>query len=521
MAKQTINIGATPNDGTGTPLRTSFDYCNQNFTELYTATGPSGNNIVVPGSATITGDLTVDTSTLKVDATNHRVGIGTASPGKRCEINQSANAITTIGSGEILRLIGDDGNTNSRITEVGFGTGPTGATFAPVIVGAVNTSVTGFGTKDFYVATRAGVADVAPLERYRIDATGISTWSVAGTTAMTLNSTGLGVGGVPSYKLDVQGTSAGVLRLVNILNLSTDPAAVTRLSLDGQGATWHLDNERTNGIFKITRNSTACLTIDNSGNVGVGVTPSVWGSAFKPVQLTYGSLYSQAFTVAGVAANCYNAGAGGWTYFGSGQTASRYEQSVGTHAWYTAVAGTGAIGTFTQAMTLDASGNLLVGTTSNSPAGTQSQFVNQWSGGAKWGSTFNQTVSSATAYTHIAFCTNGAVRGSIDANNTTITYGTVSDYRLKENVQPISNALTRIAALKPSTYKWKDSGTDGEGFIAHELAAVVPLAVVGQKDAVNEDGSIKAQQIDLSKVVPILVAAIQELTARVQTLEAK
>jgi hypothetical protein len=99
-------------------------------------------------------------------------------------------------------------------------------------------------------------------------------FAIGGSEAMRLNSTGLGVGGVPSYKLDVQGTSAGVLRLVNILNLSTDPAAVTRLSLDGQGATWHLDNERTNGIFKITRNSTACLTIDNSGNVGVGVTPS-------------------------------------------------------------------------------------------------------------------------------------------------------------------------------------------------------------------------------------------------------
>jgi hypothetical protein len=80
MAKQTINIGAAPNDGTGTPLRTSFDYCNQNFTELYTATGPSGNNIVVPGSATISGDLTVDTSTLKVDSANDVVGIGTVSP---------------------------------------------------------------------------------------------------------------------------------------------------------------------------------------------------------------------------------------------------------------------------------------------------------------------------------------------------------------------------------------------------------------------------------------------------------
>ena len=60
MAKQTINIGTAPNDGTGTPLRTSFDYCNLNFTELYTAVGPSGNNIVVPGTATITGALTAN-----------------------------------------------------------------------------------------------------------------------------------------------------------------------------------------------------------------------------------------------------------------------------------------------------------------------------------------------------------------------------------------------------------------------------------------------------------------------------
>jgi len=90
MSKQTINIGASPNDGTGTPLRTSFDYCNQNFTELYTATGPSGNNIVVPGNATITGDLTVDTSTLKVDSTNNRVGIGTATPNNTLTINGTA-----------------------------------------------------------------------------------------------------------------------------------------------------------------------------------------------------------------------------------------------------------------------------------------------------------------------------------------------------------------------------------------------------------------------------------------------
>jgi len=80
MSQQTINVGAAPNDGTGTPLRTAFQYTNSNFTELYTAVGPSGNNIVVPGNATITGDLTVDTSTLKVDSANNRVGIKQATP---------------------------------------------------------------------------------------------------------------------------------------------------------------------------------------------------------------------------------------------------------------------------------------------------------------------------------------------------------------------------------------------------------------------------------------------------------
>ena len=91
MAKQTINIGAAPNDGTGTPLRTSFDYCNQNFTELYTATGPSGNNIVVPGSATITGDLTVRTTKLAVTSTG--VGCGTATPTDSLHVYGSGNAL--------------------------------------------------------------------------------------------------------------------------------------------------------------------------------------------------------------------------------------------------------------------------------------------------------------------------------------------------------------------------------------------------------------------------------------------
>ena len=100
-----------------------------------------------------------------------------------------------------------------------------------------------------------------------------------------------------------------------------------------------------------------------------------------------------------------------------------------------------------------------------------------------------------------------------------VAYNTSSDYRLKENVQPMTGGLAAVAALKPVTYDWVIDQTSGEGFIAHELQAVIPAAVSGEKDAVNQDGSIKAQGVDFSKIVPHLVAAIQELTARLEALE--
>ena len=82
-------------------------------------------------------------------------------------------------------------------------------------------------------------------------------------------------------------------------------------------------------------------------------------------------------------------------------------------------------------------------------------------------------------------------------------------------------ALNAVSALKPCTYEWKVSGLGGEGFIAHELQEVIPHAVMGEKDAVHEDGSIRPQGIDYGKIVVHLVAAIQELTAKVDELEKK
>jgi hypothetical protein len=98
---------------------------------------------------------------------------------------------------------------------------------------------------------------------------------------------------------------------------------------------------------------------------------------------------------------------------------------------------------------------------------------------------------------------------------------TQPDYRLKENIQPMIGALEKVAQLKPCIYTWKATGAAGQGFIAHELQDVVPDAVVGEKDAVNEDGSIRPQNIDTSFLVATLAAAIQEQQAMIQQLQAE
>jgi len=111
------------------------------------------------------------------------------------------------------------------------------------------------------------------------------------------------------------------------------------------------------------------------------------------------------------------------------------------------------------------------------------------------------------------FYLSGTQIGSISGSGSTTTYSTSSDYRLKENITPMTGALAKVAQLKPVTYKWKSDNTDGQGFIAHELQKVVPDCVTGTKDAVDKDGNPEHQGIDTSFLVATLTAAIQELKA--------
>jgi hypothetical protein len=112
--------------------------------------------------------------------------------------------------------------------------------------------------------------------------------------------------------------------------------------------------------------------------------------------------------------------------------------------------------------------------------------------------------------------------GSITTNGSATAYNTSSDYRLKENIVPLANAVTRVKQLAPKNFTWKNNPSLGtvDGFIAHELQAVAPDAVFGEKDGVDQDGKEKYQGVDTSVLVALLTAALQEAITRIEALEA-
>jgi hypothetical protein len=131
-------------------------------------------------------------------------------------------------------------------------------------------------------------------------------------------------------------------------------------------------------------------------------------------------------------------------------------------------------------------------------------------------------INRTTTFGGVAtFFGKGVQVGGITVSAAATSFDTSSDYRLKTNVQPFANALETVAQLRPVTYNWRINGERSQGFIAHELAEVVPEAVTGVKDAVAEDGKIIPQGVDYSKLVVFLAAAIQEQQAAIVALEAR
>jgi|694.fasta_scaffold07587_18 hypothetical protein len=249
-------------------------------------------------SATITGDLTVDTSTLKVDSTNNRVGIGTATPTAALDI------LGAFGTSTGAAVIRNNSAANaSNISQVQFFAANSFAGSEQVAsIHGSNPNAAANNGGALVFSTSLNGTGTTPTERYRIGNDGTATWSVGGSTAMTLNSQGL----------------------------------------------------------------------------GVGVTPSAWGSNYKALQIgTQSCFYNALGYITSINTNAFENSSGQLVRIANGE-ATRYVQSGGAHQWfYAANAIAGTVDGFTQAMTLDALGNLLVGlTTAGTTAAKTIQIAN-------------------------------------------------------------------------------------------------------------------------------------------------
>lgn len=357
-----------------------------------------------------------------------------------------------------------------------------------------------------------------------------------GTAAPTTN---LQIGALAGGDRTFQMYSAGATRGV----LSTDGTN----GIFSIGAT----NDSTTGVltFKTGAALTERLRIDASGNLGLGVTPSAWASTFKTLQVgATASLVGFNSEYMWLASN-WSADAGVDRYITSAP-ATIYRQHNGGHAWFTAPSGTaGNAITFTQAMTLDASGNLGVGNNDfNAIVNTNGTGCAVQSAGTFWASrndvsaVFNRLTSNGDT---VLFRRQGVQVGSISVTGSATAYNTSSDYRLKENITPIQGASDIVKAMQPVTYTFKSDGSWHDGFLAHELQELHPRAVTGSKDAMkdeeyevtpavlDDDGNVVTeavmgtrsvpdyQGVDYSKLTPILTAALQEALNKIEALEAR
>ncbi len=322
---------------------------------------------------------------------------------------------------------------------------------------------------------------------------------------------------------------------------------ITSVTVGGSANTVSLTFD-SNGV--ITGASNNALSVANTQ-----ITGNITSSQIAPDQTFYGAVSVTGNTILGDAAtDTLNVGAGGLVKDASGNV------GIGTSSpeaiLHTSISGSGEVGRFatttnstpfisiysdgsiraklrastaetallsqgalplvlgtndTERARIDSSGGFIVGTTTFA-SGQNGVLLRGTNSGATDEVLQSRTSGTGSKFNTAFYNDNGRV-GSINTSGSSTSYNTSSDYRLKNTIAPMTGALDKVALLKPVTYKWKIDGSDGQGFIAHELQVVVPDCVSGEKDAVNEDGTIKPQGIDTSFLVATLTAAIQELKA--------
>jgi hypothetical protein len=441
---------------------------------------------------------TNNTRAMYIDS-GQNVGIGTTTPFTTLQVGARTGAGTTNPSTGSVLSVSKDGATGIDLGSNANANNVTGVInwINAYGVGNYNTAridnyadgQANSGALRFWTASSAST----PTERMRIDSSG---------------NVGIGTTSPTSGKLVISGTSVTTSQGIRLVGDTADARFICESATLGAGILGTFSNH--SQLFYT--NSSERMRITSGGLVGIGTTSpqrklTVIG-ADGASGLTEGNSRTSLF-LDNSGANYINIAAGASNtlglFFSSPSTSNLgaviYDNSSNFLRFDT---------NSTERMRINSSGNLLIKCTANPSASVYgSAFLDNGVGASVlYQST---SITSANAL-QVFFNPNGNV-GSVGTSGSNAYYSTTSDYRLKENITPMTGALEKVAQLKPVNYKWKADGSDGEGFIAHELAEVCPHAVVGDKDAVDADGNPIYQSIDTSFLVGVLTKAIQELKA--------